>query len=227
MNYDKFHKLIEEQNPEQKKEFYLKLKEKLNIPDEEQKVEEKKQSGFVTFFKKPYRVIACASAALVIICLSVFIPIALKNKTPAERYCIAEECVETKIESIKKYSKDNSLNILYCDWYVTGEVISSKLFVDAKEPDKFVYVTEEIINGETGERVKLSVSDIYTKVDVFERFSVECNKEVQIKSTSVKWKSHSASGMAYFEYDGYRYFVELDHPESEEAILDIVAEMLP
>ncbi len=227
MNYDKFHKLIEEQNPEQKEEFYLKLKEKLNIPDEEQKVEEKKQSRFVTFFKKPYRVIACASAVLVIICLSVFIPIALKNKTPAERYCIAEECVETKIESIKKYSKDNSLNILYFDWYEFGEVISSKLFMDAKDTDKFVYIAEEIINGETGDFVKFSITDIHTKVDIFEKYWESCVKESYRENVRIMWHYQSTSGMAYFEYDGYRYFVELDHPESEEAILDIVAEMLP
>ena len=227
MNYDKFHKLIEEQNPEQKEEFYLKLKEKLNIPDEEQKVEEKKGSGFVAFFKKPYRVIACASAVLVIICLSVFIPFALKNKTPAERYCIAGECIETKIQSIKEFSKDNSLNILYYNWYDTGEVISSKLFMDAKDNDKFVYITEEIVNGVTGDFVKLSITDIHTKVDIFEKYWNNCDKECLSKNIKVYWKAQNTSSMAYFEYDGYRYFVELDHPESEEAILDIVAEMLP
>ena len=227
MNYDKFHKLIEEQNPEQKEEFYLKLKEKLNIPDEEQKVEEKKGSGFVTFFKKPYRVIACASAALVIICLSVFIPFALKNKTPAERYCLSTDCIATPIESIKKYSNDASVELLYLDWYQTGEVIKSTTYFDKSDSKNFVYIEEELINGQTGERVKLSISDIHTKVDIFEKYWESCVKESYREDVRIMWHYQSTSGMAYFEYHGYRYFVELDHPESEEAILDIVAEMLP
>lgn len=227
MNYNKFHKLIEEQNPEQKEEFYLKLKEKLNIPDEQQKVEEKKGSGFVTFFKKPYRVIACASAALVIICLSVLIPFALKNKTPVERYCLSTDCTAVPIESIKKYSNDASVKLLYLDWYQTGEVIKSTTFFEKSDSKNFVYIEEEITNGQTGERVKLSVSDIYTKVDIFERFWESCVKEAHSDNVKVMWHYQSSSSKAFFEYEGYRYYIELYRPASEEAILDIVAEMLP
>lgn len=224
MNYNKFHKFIEEQNTEEKEELYERLKQRLNLP--EAPVKENKKTGFVRFFKKPYRIIACASAALVVFCLAIFIPLALKGGELAkERYCHEKDCVKMDIVSIKDYAKENDLPLLYLEWYEKGQLIYSSLFLDNTE--KFVYIKEKISNDETGDLVYLSITDKNTKVDVFEKFWESCVKESNIDNNKIMWNFQNSSGLAFFEYEGYRYYVELYRPVSEEAILDIVREMLP
>ncbi len=224
MNYNKFHKFIEEQNTEEKEELYERLKQRLNLPEAPAK--ENKNTGFIQFFKKPYRIIACASAALVVLCLAIFIPLALKGGELAEeRYCYEKDCVKTDIASIKDYAEENDLPLLYLEWYEKGQLIYSNLFSDNTE--KFVYIKEKISNDETGDLVILYITDKNTKVDVFEKFWNICDIEYTFNSNLIYWKAQSSESLAYFENGNYRYFIELVRPMSEEAILDIVREMLP
>lgn len=227
MNYNKFHKLIEEQNPEEKEALYERLKAKLNLPEEPKEVKTKQSSGFRSFFKKPARIISCASAALVVICLAIVIPLALNNKVPEERYCTASDCVLQEITSIKEYAEENQKSILYLDWYDTADEIQTELYVNSSDLSDLIYIKEKFFNSSSNQLVNFYLTDNHTRVDVFEGFLQNCLNESIYNSTKVNWINQNSKKLAYFEYGGYRYYIEMVSSTSEQTILEIVESVLP
>lgn len=228
MNEKKFHQLIEDRNSEEKEALRRRVRERLNIPDETEEIH-KKVSAKRSFFKKPYRLVTSLSSAFAI-CLAIAIPIVLNNGTsaPAERYCYAADCVKTEIDySLKEYSERNGLSFLYIDWYDIADEIQTKLYVNVNDDSDIMYFQETIVNGETGSLVVLSITDLHTKVDVFEVFDNICENIEDIASIQVNWSFQNFEGKAYFEYSGYRYFIELSYTFEENSILELVESMLP
>ena len=230
MNYKKFHKMIEADNPERKEALYQRLNESLNIPGETVEPTGKSVSVGRKPFKISYRLIASLSAALVVVCLAIIIPIALNNRVspPSERYCYSADCQKIESDySIKEYAERNNLPYLYINWYEIAENVQTSLFVNATDPNDVVYMHEKLLNGETGSIVSLSISDLYTKVDIFDDYWVLCANETSFKGVNMHWHQHYQISRAYFEYSGYRYFVELTYPMTEDSIIEIVESMLP
>ena len=86
---------------------------------------------------------------------------------------------------------------------------------------------EEILNGETGDFVKIYITDNRTDIDVLERIKEVCINSKEISEQIIKYNSLLMKACAFFEYQGYRYYLELSQPMTETAILDIVEELLP
>lgn len=228
MKYKKFHKLIEQQNPEQKQVLHQKLKQDLNITEAPA---EKQPSAFARFFKKPARLAACISAAVAVICLAIILPFALNSgntpQTSDERFRYEQDCEEKWLDcTLKEYSEQNNISILYLDWYDFADSRAS-LFVNKDDETDIVYMCEELIDGEIGIHVILRILDIYTKVDVFESYIDFCEEIAYISSVQVRWGGSNLGQDAYFEYNGYRYFIELRNGVNEGSILEIVESMLP
>ena len=220
------HQLIEEINSEGKESLRVKVKERLSLPVE---TVQEHSNPAPSPFKKHRRVFASISAALAVASLAIVLPIALNRDTvPHERYCYAADCVKTDIDySLKDYSERNKLSLLYLDWYEVADEIQTQIFVNENNSSDIIYFQEMIVNGETGSIVTLSITDLYTKVDIFEEVKTSCESTAYISSVKVSWGYMFVKGAAYFEYSGHRYIIELVRPMAEDSVLDLVKSMLP
>lgn len=224
MKYKEFHKLIEEQNPEQKQALHKKLKQELNIAEAEQT---QKKPTFS--YKRFYRIFAGVSAAVAAVCLAIVLPLVLNRDTavPTERYCHAADCVETVADyTVKDYSEQNNLSLLYIDWYDIADEIQTKVFVNTNDSSDIIYFEETLVNGETGDIATLYITELHTKVDIFEDVENSCENFEYISSVKVSWKYQNIKGTAYFEYSGRSYVIELKNPMAEDSVLDLVESML-
>lgn len=224
----KVHKTLETKNPKRKAALDERIKKELDIPDGIENI------GTESYKKKPFyktfRFIAGVSTALLATCLAIVLPIMQGNNVQIteERYCNANECNEIPIEySIKEYGERNNLSYLYIDWYTIADEVQTKLFVNADKPDDLIYVQEMIANGETGSFAVLSITDLYTRVDVLEALGESCDDEVIINGISIHWHSNNRVSEGYFEYGKYRYFIELTYPLSDDYILELIESMMP
>ena len=201
-----------------------------------QKIESKLHLSAKKAEKKPniwhniaFRRTAIAAMAVLIVCLAIVIPLALKDKDkPDVRYCYMADCEMIELDcNARDYASQNSSSILFVDWYDVAEEVITTLYVNKADNQDIVYIEEVIINGETGDQIKLSVCNVSTKVDILEGYASYCGNESIVKSIKVKWGRNNKVSSAFFEYNGYKYYLELSYPMTENAILEIVEAMLP
>lgn len=219
------HKIIEEKNPEGKAALRQKVMERLNLPTEAEQIQKKPTFSYKRF----YRIFAGVSAAVAVVCLAIVLPIVLNRDTsvPTERYCHAADCVETPVDfSIKEYSEQNNLALLYLDWYDIADELETLLFVNNNDDNDVIYLKETIVNGEIGSIAILYITDLYTQVDIFEDMEKTCENVEYISSVKVSWSYRNFKGTAYFEYSNRRYSIELRYPMAEDSVLDLVESML-
>jgi len=223
MSHKNFHNLIESDNPEYKKAVYQKIESKLNLSAK--KAEKKPNIWHNIAFRRT----AIAAMAMLIVCLAIAIPLALKDKDkPDVRYCYMADCEKIELDcNAMEYASQNSSSILFVDWYDVAEEVITTLYVNKADNQDIVYIEEVIINGETGDIIKVSVCDVSTKVDILEAYANICVVEAMIKGNKVLWRYDMMLSKAFFEYNGYKYYLELSYPMIENAILEIVEAMLP
>lgn len=224
----KVHKQIEAKNPKRKAALNNRIKKELNISDDDDNSGKTEISVKKPFYKT-YRFFAGISTAFVAVCLVIVLPIVLNNnKLPSERYCNANDCYEIRIDyTLNEYGERNNVPYLYVDWYEIADDVQTKLYVNKENQDELIYVRETLVNGETGSVAVLSITDLYTKVDILDSFWDECDNTNNINGINIHWHSRNLKSKAYFEYGNYRYFVELSYPLEEDSILELIEGMIP
>ena len=212
------HRLIEEQNTEKKAAMYAEFQSKHNLTAEKT-VTKKKKHGLV---------VSCAVAALVAVCLIIAIPIMLKNNERSSmRYCSISDCIPKDIDcTVKDYAADKGLPLLYIDWYDKAETIITRLLVNKDDEDDIIYIHELIQDGETGDIVDLAIVEQNIIVDSLAFYDEACTRTTTISNISVDWYYRNRVSAAIFKFNGYKYYIVLDEPMEEEAVLQIVEEML-
>ena len=80
---------------------------------------------------------------------------------------------------------------------------------------------------EYGYEISLSITDKLTEVEDFENIKNSCNNETIIASVSVKYKFNKTQGAMVWEYDGYKYYMDVIGVFSEDEMFDLLTELLP
>lgn len=226
MSKKDIHQLIEKQNPEGKAALRKKVKDRLSLPVELEQVQKK---SVLSFFKKRYHIFASVATAIVVVCLAIVIPVVLNRDTgPTERYCYAADCVENQIDNtLKEYSEQNNLSLLYIDWYDIADEVDTLLYVNINDESDVIYMQETLVNGEIGSIVTLYITDLHTNVDRFENMILMCEYTDTVNNINVHWKFQNDEGIAHFEYSGNKYFINLKYPMAEDSVLELVESMIP
>lgn len=211
--------IIENQNAEQKQALFERLKPTLDISDLKPTV--------ASSAKKKSLIASLVVACVLIVCLTITLPIVLKDDGSGDRYCQSSDYTEKQLDcTLKDYSTQNSLPLLNIDWYAVAEDVETYKYVNVNDFNDVIYLSEGILNGETGEMVNLSIVNINTHVKDFEFFHNYCTNEYTVKDVKIYWRVGNQFSLAMFEYQGYRYYIEIDEPNREDLIKKIVAEML-
>ena len=217
---------IESADSERKAELLVQLHTRIGNPQHsEQQIKSRKR-----FFN--VKAAAFGVAGIFAVSLAIVLPMALNKNTPYESphrytYNASQFEYDDLGLTIKEYSAEIGKTFLYIDWYdYAEECITTKYFL-SDDADNIIYIAEDIYNGETGDHVQLAFVDTNIDVDRLDDIKASCTKNYEYNNTIINWTYDSMSeSRAFFEYDGYKYYLRLFDPMSEQAILDIVKEML-
>lgn len=216
---------IENANSEKKEELRAQLHARLGLPQQEATQTTSRRRVF------SLKAVALGIAAMCAVCLAIVLPITLRNNTPARqqvrfKYSFADFTNADLGLTIKEYSAQTGKNILYLDWYDNiNDCVTKKYFLPNKQND-IIFVSEDLYDGEMGDRVHFDVVGKNIYIDELEIAREACSNNYKYNNTNIHWAHSDSASRAYFEYKGYKYYVRLDDPMSEQAILDIVKEML-
>lgn len=209
---------IEQQNPEAKQQIWEKVSAQLGLEDARPKH---------TVAAKPNRM-KWALVALAVVCivtLSVVLPLTLRADE-GKGFCDSTQYRTTELnQTLKEYSLSRNHKLLYVDWYDIAEETKTVYGCNKNDSKDIFFFREEIVNGETGEKLTLSITDNKTRVDVLARFE-NANEKYDVAGIEVNWQRfNEVSFLAKFEYGGYVYYLQLDG-SSQERLIEIVTDML-
>ncbi|MBE5730575.1 MAG: hypothetical protein E7350_01310 [Clostridiales bacterium] len=227
MKDNDFHKLIEQQNAEKKAEKYAEFEKKHDLP-KANTVKAKQKHTIRYSLLASVLAALCLVVALIVWLIGDLLPRSNNVDTPTSiSYYVAEDCTIINMDNtVKDYAASQGLPLLYIDWYDEAEDIQSWLYVDKNDNTDIVYIRECIANSETGNIVNLYIIDMNTNVDIFTAYKESCNKVTVIGKITVNWAYSQSLGMAFFVYEGYKYYISLDFPMAEDDILRIAEGMI-
>ena len=217
---------IENVGGEKKAALLTQLHNRTGIPQhEEPQIKERRR-----FFN--IKTAAFGVVGIIAVSIAIVLPISLRKSAPAphsqQRYTYnAADFDQGDLGlTVREYAEQIGKNILYLDWYDNAdEYVTTKYFLPNEE-DKIIYISEDIYNGETGDHVRFSFVDNNIDVDYLEEFKESCKLNYEYNNMIISWGCESTIvSRAYFEYNDYKYYVQLFEPMSDQAVLDIVKEM--
>ncbi|MBR2971049.1 MAG: hypothetical protein IKC48_04575 [Clostridia bacterium] len=222
MKDNDFHKLIEQQNAQKKAGKYAEFEKKHDLPEANTvKAKQKHTVRYIPF--------GSVLSALCLIIVLTFMLNAEKFMPPDSSQTPPSHSLYEAVRidyTVKEYSANEELPLLYIDWYDVADDVQTWLYVDINNNDDVIYIKEDIANGETGDIVYLYIMDEHTSVDIFTFFEQSCNKTAVIGEVIINWSYRSALSTAFFKYEGYKYYIQLEFPMEEDAILKIAEAMI-
>lgn len=214
------HKLIEQQNPEEKERLWQRIKAELDLPDSPP------APAPVAAKPKVWRRWTAIAAALVcVITLSIVLPLTLGGEK--ERYCDFEHYTTASLEqNLGDYFSSNNKDLLSVDWYDIAEEVKTEYGHINEDPNDVVFFKETIVNIETGEILMLYITDNRTRVDVLEIYHTD-NNTTSVRNVSVKYSSDDLYTRAMFEYNKNVYYLNIDVGNAQARLTEIIESMLP
>ncbi len=216
-----FHKLIIEQNLEEKDSLWRKI--------EQQQDEEVIELGEV--LGKNHRlspkIILIASSFICFLAIITIILICTMTKKQKDtfRYCVSDDYYLIDAESsIEQYAIDNGKDLLFFYWYNESEYYIDQQY-KLKDTDEVICLREELID-EKGNYIVQNVTDVNIKLDFLDSYQ-NCKERAIIKSYEVYWSSDSSTGeKAYFVYNNHIYYLSIEAVNDMGYILSLVEELI-
>ncbi len=230
------HRLIEEQDKEEKDALFEMVQQKTaDISVVPARTVHKQQT---VNRKRFFKFASIAVAFLLVLGLAIGLPITLKKgnsnynpvkdpvDTTPDRYFNTSDCVISDMKmNVKEYAESQSKELLFLDWYENAGFLETGYYVNKQDYNDLVYIKENIQNGDTGDMVTMYITDTHTQLEVLQTISTFCSKDSNINDTAIKWNADRQKGAAVFKYKDHKYYLELQYPFNETDILDIVESM--
>ena len=232
---NKFHRLIENLDREEKKRVWEKIKQEETL----QMTEENDARVVVGRSKKFFWArIASVCAAFVLVSLGVwgvfrFLPIGstVDNTGSSEigdRYCDYSMYTITVSEmTCKEIAESVDKSILYLDWYDGSDAKDyyGTYAYQLNETAEIIGYHEYMMDADTGSKFSLHVIlQGYTLEDL--QVYKKTNNIEEISGVEIHWASVMEYSYANFEYGAYQYFIIVEYPMAENSVLDIINELL-
>lgn len=225
MNDNKIHDLIEQGNAERKQESWEQIEGNLYFDGEE---EPRHNGGGTLAVVRSKKFIACACAVFaVLVALILFFALYEHDDGNDElRFYSSDEYSATFTSvTLKEYAEQNGLDILYFDWYESGYFFDAVFTL--KDSDEILCYREEIYDDELYNIIVLFVVEEDTELDFFEVIELVCSTAYESSSgVTVMWGGDSSCVYAHFEYNGFKYYLQIDDIEGGTESILHYAELL-
>lgn len=187
--------------------------------------------------KRPFvfrkRVLAVCASVLLVAGLSVgagfYFASLQQAQTPQDeiRYCAQSEYTPNETsQTLKEYSLQKDGKILFFDWYEQMEALASFSYT-LNDTAEIIAFKEEFIYAETGYEIALSVTDKLTQVEEFEHYQTLCVTETTLQEIQVRYTFNKTEGSMMWEYDGYKYYMDVIGVFSQDEMFILLTELLP
>ena len=216
-----FHKLIKEQNQEEKDSLWRKI--------EQQQDEEVIELGEVLGKKhrlSPKTIIIVSSFICLLIGIAIILTCTLTiKKEDAIRYCGSDEYYQEEVDiSIEQYAAENGKEILFFDWYAEAEYYID-LQYRLNTTNEVICLREELVD-ENGVYIIQYITDIYTQLDFLNFYYTSCNKSTKIESCEIKYGIANSNSYAYFSFKKHNYYLSIEALADEQYILKLVEDLI-
>lgn len=174
------------------------------------------------------KAVACSFACVAVVavgtvCAFRFLP----RSDDGPRYCTqADYTISDAGQTLKEYAQSTGTNLLYFDWYENAFHLEDYTY-RLNDSQEIVCFQEDIINGETGDYVKIYVVNSEIQIDILESYHQRCVTVNQYDNIDVYWTYSQFESNAYFTYENYTYYLSLDQPMEENSILSLIETLLP
>lgn len=221
----KFHALIEQQNREKKVKAWNAISDKINEGNDVEAVHN--HGAAVAAMKKRTLIPLSAVAAILFMAICLTLIFLLPgNKKLKYRFCNSDDYsfVSTE-ETLREYSLRTGKPLLFFDWYdMTVSCFSDVVELDATK--EIICFRETMLDMNRFLFVTLYVTDNRTEIDFLESYKSKCDSTFLLNNITVEWGKGNSIGYAKFEYEGFRYYLEIQADSTGELISNYVAELL-
>lgn len=202
MREKQIHKLIEQQQPEEKAKTWENICAEVGFSSGKPVLAKNRQLKFALRAVFSFLCLCAVS-------LAVFLPIMMNDDNG--RFGQADNYNYSFVSyTIKDYAENNNLEILYLPWYEKADCTTT-VYTLKKDPNDILCLVEDLINHVTGELVTLYVTDKYTTMDFLESIYEVCHAtdfRHQIDNVEVKVAYNSDGGsFSMFSYGDYKYCI--------------------
>ena len=188
---------------------------------------------------KPFpwkRVISIVAPSLAAVCFGIFAiaywkPFApiTQNSTSSEeekdRYCDGSQYTIVPVsKTVKEYSAEIGKDLLYFDWYDQTDYLENFAY-QLNDTQEIICYKEIQTDINTGCLVTLYITDSHTKLDFLSPYEVFENT-ASVKNVTVDWRINRSMAYSYFQYNGFKYYLELRDPIDESHILTVTELLL-
>ena len=246
----KFHRLIEESEREEKDCVWAKIKQEESIRAKEE------QDVSIRSVRREFswrKTLAVGGVSVAILLVSGFAALKLlpgnftadnsdsssswtgvnsvdsvdssDSSNTGNRYC--DNTMYTAVlasYNLKNLSHVNQETLLYLDWYQMTDFCETNIY-QLNETQEAIGYYEQISDINTGSLITIHILKDGYQLDTLERYK-DSPKSETISETVVLWKWTEQQSYAYFQYLGLEYYISMDYPMEETSILDIIEELL-
>lgn len=228
---NKPYKNLGQQWEAEKQENWERLKERLGIEEPVRPAVSKKSAVW-----SPKRIAAACASAVLLVGVSVgagvyfsSLPEQVDNSSSPEdqiRYCTQAEYTPDEVSmTLKEYSLQNNGNILYFNWYDKVEDLKDFSYT-LNDTQEIIAFKEEFFNIDNGYNIILSVTDNHTEMEHLSSYKLNCSEKTTIKEIEVQYRFNKTGGYIMWEYEGYRYYMQVMGIMSSDELFALVEELL-
>lgn len=215
---ENFYKLIEKQNVETKEQEWEQIR--VNLALDERIVVKKNKT------KTVIKWMAVTASSIVMLFIGIFLIRHFMQPKDITRYCTVEDYFSQSTDiTLKQYSETIELTMLYYSWYDYAEAVEDIQFI-LKDTGETICHKEKIMNGKTGQVVTISAVKGNIVIEEYKRFIENCADKGEIQGMEVNSMFTKNFSYAWFEYNDYTYFIEMEALENKEAMDILLGELL-
>ena len=175
--------------------------------------------------RKKLFVASMSIAVALVVTLAITLPIVLQPQEQEIRYSDANVLLHDALDcNLKEYSAVNNLPLLYLDWYENAAELSTVRFYEEGKEGQTVYWRETWTDEYWGYPVRLFVMKRNIVVESLEEMIDEYETTI-IGDTQIVYILHRNYSLAKFEYQGYKYYLEIRYGLEFDFLVETIESM--
>lgn len=211
MKDKKIHDLIEQGNKETKEKSWQVLEEDLYSNRTSAQQENGGATLSVALNKKVVLVATIFLVLLGVALILIFYFVNDKRTVDEFRFYAESDYSQTITDTtLKEYSDDNNLGLLYFDWYDETYYIEDMVYTLNESGDVVCY-RETIFDNDLGNLIVLFVVENDISLEFLNIIDNTCNFDYQTETGQrVMWGGDELSAYSILEYNGFKYYLQID-----------------
>lgn len=210
MKEKNIHDLIEQGNKEQKNKSWEVLEENLNLNEIDGEQHNGRNTLSINRSKK--FIICTATASAILLALILFLILFDFDKSGDDfRFYSESEYSQTITDiTVKEYSEQNDLGLLYFNWYDETYFLEDIIYI-LSETNEIICYHETIFDNDLENLISFYIISKDVELDFLSAFENVCNLSYESSSgINVLWGGDNESVYALFEHKKFKYYLNIE-----------------